>query len=130
MHIIMYTWCFTFNRLQPCWWIVRSNSGARGRFGRRTRACLEPVAENIPFRAGRMLVARWLARFMVSSAWLGLTRLNFFTSWADMLGRFVNEPARELNELPHSSKTKLYAYYLQNYWWTCYIYVRCLWPMS
>jgi hypothetical protein len=27
-----------------------------------------------------MLVARWLALFMVSSAWLGSARLNFFTS--------------------------------------------------
>jgi hypothetical protein len=38
-----------------------------------------------------------------------------------MLARFVNEPAlivnepaRELNELPYSSKTKLYVYHLQN----------------
>jgi hypothetical protein len=68
-----------------------------------------------------MLVARWLARFMVSSARLGSARLNFFTSGADILARFVNEPARfvneparELNELPYSSKTKLYAYHLQN----------------
>jgi hypothetical protein len=27
-----------------------------------------------------MLVARWLARFMISSARLGSARLNFFTS--------------------------------------------------
>jgi hypothetical protein len=85
----------------------------------------------------KMLVARWLARFRVSSARLGSARLNFFTSWADILARFVNEPARfvneparELNELPSSSKTKLYTYHLQNNWWTCYIYVRCLWPMN
>jgi hypothetical protein len=41
------------------------------------------------FRAGanrvavgldKMLVARYLARFIVNSAWLGSTRLNFFTS--------------------------------------------------
>jgi hypothetical protein len=85
----------------------------------------------------KMLVARWLARFRVSSARLGSTRLNFFTSWADILARFVNEsarfvnePARELNKLASSSKTKLYTYHLQNNWWTCYIYVRCLWPMN
>jgi hypothetical protein len=74
-----------------------------------------------------MLVARWFARFMVSSARLGFARLNFLRSWADILARFVNEPAREL---PYSSKTKLYAYHLQNNWWTCYIYVKCLWPMN
>jgi hypothetical protein len=28
----------------------------------------------------KMLVAHWLARFMVSSAWLGSARLNFVTS--------------------------------------------------
>jgi hypothetical protein len=91
----------------------------------------------LPLGLDEMLVARWLARFMVSSARLGSARLNFFTSWADILAqfvnepaRFVNEPARELNELPYSSKTKIYAYHLQNNWWTCYIYVRCLWPMN
>jgi hypothetical protein len=60
-----------------------------------------------------MLVARWLARFMVSGS-SRIGSFEFFTSRADILARFVNEPARELNELPHSSKTKLYAYHLQN----------------
>jgi hypothetical protein len=32
----------------------------------------------------------------------------------NILARFVNEPARELNELSHSSNTKLYAYHLWN----------------
>jgi hypothetical protein len=41
-----------------------------------------------------MLMARRLAQFVVS-----LARLNFFTSCADILVRFVNEPAHELNEL-------------------------------
>jgi hypothetical protein len=31
----------------------------------------------------------------------GSARMNFFTSRADILARFVNEPARELNEVPH-----------------------------
>jgi hypothetical protein len=36
----------------------------------------------LPLHLGlyEMLVARWLARFMVSSARLGSARLNFFTS--------------------------------------------------
>jgi hypothetical protein len=79
------------------------------------------MATEKPLGLDEMLVARWLARFMVSSARLGSARLNFFTSRADILARFVNEPARfvnepahELNELPYSSKRKLYAYHLQN----------------
>jgi hypothetical protein len=59
-----------------------------------------------------MLVARWLARFMVNSVRLRSARLNFFSSWADILARFVNESARELNELPYSNKMKLYSYHL------------------
>jgi hypothetical protein len=34
---------------------------------------------------------------------LGSTRISsfdFFTTWADILAQFVDEPARELNELP------------------------------
>jgi hypothetical protein len=53
-----------------------------------------------------MIVARQLAWFVVNSARLGSARLNFFTSWADILARFinestwfVNEPAPKLNEL-------------------------------
>jgi hypothetical protein len=75
--------------------------------------------DNLLVGLDKMLVARWLARFVVSSARLGSTRLNFVTSWADILARFVNEPARfvneparELNELPYSNKTKLYTYHL------------------
>jgi hypothetical protein len=63
-----------------------------------------------------MVVVRRLARFVVSSA-----RLNFFTSWDDILAWFVNEPAQfanepayELNKLSHFSKTKLYVYHLRN----------------
>jgi hypothetical protein len=51
---------------------------------------------------------------LACSVQLGSARLKFFTSWADILARFVNEPARELNELSRSSKTKLYTYYLRN----------------
>jgi hypothetical protein len=32
---------------------------------------------------------------------LGTARLKFFTSWADILARFVNESARFVNELAH-----------------------------
>jgi hypothetical protein len=42
-----------------------------------------------------------------------LGSFDFFTSRDDILARFVNEPARELNELLHFSKTKLYAYCLR-----------------
>jgi hypothetical protein len=34
----------------------------------------------LPIGLDEILVARWLARFMVSSARLGSARLNFFTS--------------------------------------------------
>jgi hypothetical protein len=61
-----------------------------------------------------MLVARWLARFVVSSARLRSAHLNYFTSRADILARFVNEPARELDELPYFANKKLYVYHLRN----------------
>jgi hypothetical protein len=38
------------------------------------------VSESSGVGLDEMLVARWLARFMVSSARLGSARLNFFTS--------------------------------------------------
>jgi hypothetical protein len=42
----------------------------------------KPMGENQTLKLGldKMLVARWLARFRVSSARLGSARLNFFTS--------------------------------------------------
>jgi hypothetical protein len=43
---------------------------------------------------GKILVARELARLVASSARLDSARFNFITSWANILARFVNEPAQ------------------------------------
>ena len=58
------------------------------------RRCDLQAAMRVRLGLDEMFVARWLARFMVSSARLGSARLNFFTSRADILARLARELAR------------------------------------
>jgi hypothetical protein len=51
-------------------------------------------------------IAHPLAQFEVGSAQFITTCLNFFMNWTDILARFVNEPAHELNELLYFQQNK------------------------
>jgi hypothetical protein len=68
-------------------------------------ACM-PNCQLLASAGWNVPIAHPLAQFEVGSAQFITTCLNFFMNWTDILARFVNEPAHELNELLYFQQNK------------------------